>query len=78
MAKIANYRMLFFAISIFAVASSPYLLSSAFAWTVSNESYSDAPVTDLTNPGAVCGDHPCALGETPQPPKAVQPVSGSV
>jgi hypothetical protein len=74
MAKIANYKLLTFAIAIFVMAISPNLLGSAFAWTVSNDYYSHEHVTVLTNPSAVCGDHKCTPGEIPQQPPVVTPV----
>src|SRR5713226_7831639 len=75
MAKIANYAALFFAMAIFAITSAN-LLGPAFAWTVSNGSYSHEHVTNLTNPNAVCGNHLCASGEIPQHPPVVTPVKG--
>jgi hypothetical protein len=76
MAKMASYKVLLFAVAMFVIASSPNLLGSAFAWTVSNGYYSHDHATVLTNPKAVCGDHQCAPGETPQNPPIVVPVKG--
>lgn len=67
MAKTVNYKALFFALAIFAIASAN-LVGSASAWSVNNNYYSHEHLTNVPNPGAVCGNHKCAPGETPQHP----------
>jgi hypothetical protein len=74
MAKIVNYKLLLFTVATFVIISSPNLLGSASAWTVSNNYYSHQHSTVLTNPSTICGDHKCAPGEIPQQPPVVTPV----
>ncbi|HYL65807.1 MAG TPA: hypothetical protein VEU72_01485 [Nitrosopumilaceae archaeon] len=71
MAK-TNYMALF-AIAMFALV--PGLNFSGIAFADDQEGqYSHTHVTATWDPGFVCGDHKCAPGEIPQPPKAVEPV----
>jgi hypothetical protein len=71
MAKTLNYMALLFAIATFAIV--PSFSSIAFADDQDGR-YSHTHATATWNPGFVCGDHKCAAGEIPQPPKAVEPV----
>jgi hypothetical protein len=72
MAKTLNYMAVLFAIAMFALVPS---LNSGVAFADDQDGkYSHTHVTATWNPGFVCGDHKCAPGEIPQPPKAVEPV----
>jgi hypothetical protein len=73
MAKTQSYMALLFAIAMFALVPSPSFSSIAFADDQDGK-YSHSHVTALWDHGFVCGDHKCAPGEIPQPPKAVEPV----
>jgi len=73
MAKTLNYIALFFAIAMFALVPSQSFSGIAFA-DDNNGMYSHSHITASWNHGLICGDHKCASGETPQPPKVVEPV----
>ena len=73
MAKMASYKAMFFAMAIFAMASS--FAGSAFAEDPNN-SYSHSHTTALWDHNLVCGNHMCASGEMPQHPPVVIPVKG--
>ena len=73
MASIANYGILLLPIAIFAIGLSSTFSGIAFADDQNNQ-YSHTHATATWNPGLVCGDHACAPGEIPQPPKTVEPV----
>ena len=73
MAKITNYAALLFGIAMFAIVASPSLSGVAFAEGKDGKN-DDTPSTALTAPNAVCGNHLCSPGETPQHPTPVIPV----
>ena len=73
MAKALSYMALLFAIAMFALVPSLSFSGIAFADDQSN-TYSHQHITATWDHGFVCGDHKCAPGETPQPPKATEPV----
>ncbi len=73
MAKIVTYGILLLPIAIFAIGLSSTFSGAAFADDQEGQ-YSHTHATATWNPGFVCGDHKCAAGEIPQPPKAVEPV----
>jgi hypothetical protein len=66
LAKIDSCKLLLSVVAIFVIATSSNLLTSTFAWTVSNDYYSHDHATGLTNPTEVCRDHKCAPGEITQ------------
>ena len=73
MARTLNYMALLFAIAMFALVPTLSFSSIAFADDQDGK-YSHPHVTASWDNGFVCGDHKCAFGEIPQPPKAVEPV----
>ena len=70
MAKIANHMASLFAIAVFALVP----IFSGIVFADDNGMYSHSHITASWNHGLICGDHRCASGETPQPPKTVEPV----
>ncbi len=76
MAKMTNYATLFFAIAMFAIVANQSLSGVAYAVNVYSTN-PPTPVTVLTDPNVVCGNHLCAAGETPQHPAVVVPVKGT-
>ena len=74
MAKILNSMALLSAIAMFALVPSLSFSSIAFADDQDGK-YSHPHITASWDHGLVCGDHKCAPGETPQPPKTVEPVT---
>jgi hypothetical protein len=75
MAKTTNYATLFFAIAMFAIVANQSLSGVAYAVNVYS-SNSITPVTSLTDPNVVCGNHLCAPGEMPHHPTVVAPLKG--
>jgi hypothetical protein len=73
MAKIASYKEMVFAIVMFAIVVNLSLSGVAFA-EHRDGTYDDTPLTALTDPSAVCGNHLCAPGESSQNPTHVIPV----
>jgi hypothetical protein len=73
MAKITSYREMVFAIAMFAIVANLSLSGVAFA-EHGDGTYHDSPLTALTDPNTVCGNHLCAPGESSQNPTPVIPV----
>jgi hypothetical protein len=70
-----SYKKLFLSIAVFTIGLSSTFSGFAFAEN-QNGSYHHTPLTALTDPNVVCGNHLCAPGESSVNPQPVVPVRG--